>query len=151
MGTRLKEYELEGIARSAAMAPLSAAGVTRLLDSHAALSKDWSEVERLLQRLGPAWAELRSPASSPVGLALAAASLLVMAALAMAKRDTGRRLHSHAVLADGDETKLCAYLSAILLQRSRPQCAMGWWWAHPVAALALNEGREAWRGYVCCD
>ena len=48
------------MARSAAMAPLSTASVTRLLESHAALSEDWSEVEGLLQRLGPAWAELRS-------------------------------------------------------------------------------------------
>ena len=46
--------------RSAAMAPLSTTSVTRLLESHAELSKDWSEVEGLLQRLGPAWAELRS-------------------------------------------------------------------------------------------
>ena len=60
MGTRLKGYEIEGMARSAAMAPLSTASVTRLLESHAELSKDWSEVEGLLQRLGPAWAELRS-------------------------------------------------------------------------------------------
>ena len=48
------------MARSAAMAPLSTASVTRLLESHAELAKDWSEVEGLLQRLGPAWAELRS-------------------------------------------------------------------------------------------
>ena len=42
------------------MAPLSTASVTRLLESHAELSKDWSKVEGLLQRLGPAWAEVRS-------------------------------------------------------------------------------------------
>jgi divalent metal cation (Fe/Co/Zn/Cd) transporter len=96
------------------------------------------------------------PASSPVGIALAVASLLVMPALAMAKRDTGRRLHSHAVLADGNQTKLCAYLSAILLGGLVLNATMGWWWADPVAALgiaglALNEGREAWRGDACCD
>jgi divalent metal cation (Fe/Co/Zn/Cd) transporter len=96
------------------------------------------------------------PASSPAGIALAVASLLVMPALAMAKRDTGRRLHSHAVLADGNQTKLCAYLSAILLGGLALNATMGWWWADPVAALgiaalALNEGREAWRGDACCD
>jgi divalent metal cation (Fe/Co/Zn/Cd) transporter len=33
---------------------------------------------------------------------------------------------------------------------------LGWWWADPAAALliaavAINEGRESWRGEVCCD
>jgi divalent metal cation (Fe/Co/Zn/Cd) transporter len=96
------------------------------------------------------------PDSSSVGIALAVASLLVMPALAMTKRDTGRRLHSHAVLADGNQTKLCAYLSAILLGGLVLNATMGWWWADPVAALgiaalAFNEGREAWRGDACCD
>jgi hypothetical protein len=58
--TRLKEHEIEEMRRSAAMAPLSAQRVTELLESHAGLSRDWSEIEGVLQRLGPAWAELRS-------------------------------------------------------------------------------------------
>jgi hypothetical protein len=79
-----------------------------------------------------------------------------MPALAIAKRDTGRRLHSRAVVADGNQTKLCAYLSAILLGGLVLNAMMGWWRADPVAALgiaglALNEGREAWRGDACCD
>ena len=60
VGTRLKDYEIEGMSRSAAMAPLSTASVTRLLESHAQLSDDGRDVEGLLQRLGPAWAEVRS-------------------------------------------------------------------------------------------
>jgi hypothetical protein len=56
----LKEHEVEGMRRSAAMAPLSPNSVEGLLRSHAELSADWSEVEGLLRRLGPAWAELRS-------------------------------------------------------------------------------------------
>ena len=43
-----------------AMAPLSTASVTRLLQSHVELSDDWREVEGLLQRLAPAWDEVRS-------------------------------------------------------------------------------------------
>jgi divalent metal cation (Fe/Co/Zn/Cd) transporter len=32
----------------------------------------------------------------------------------------------------------------------------GWWWADPltalaIAAVALKEGRESWRGEGCCD
>ena len=56
------------MARSAAMAPLSAQRVTELVESHVGLSKDWSEVEGLLQRLGPAWAELRSLLNELKGL-----------------------------------------------------------------------------------
>ena len=58
--TRLKEREIEGMRRSAAMAPLPPQRVNELLDSHAELSHDWAEVEALLKRLGRAWTELRS-------------------------------------------------------------------------------------------
>jgi len=56
----LKELEIEGMRRSAAMAPLPAQRVTQLLESHTSVSHDWAEVESLLRRSGPAWAELRS-------------------------------------------------------------------------------------------
>jgi divalent metal cation (Fe/Co/Zn/Cd) transporter len=96
------------------------------------------------------------PESSPVGIALAIASLVVMPALAMAKRATGHRLGSHTVVADSNQTKLCAYLSVVLLVGLLLNAGLGWWWADPLAALgiavlALNEGREAWRGDLCCD
>ena len=42
------------------MAPLSASAVSELLASHHQLSKDSAEVEALLHRLAPAWAEIRS-------------------------------------------------------------------------------------------
>ena len=72
-----------------------------------------------------------------------------------ARYRTARR-HSHAVVADGSQTKLCAYRSAILLGGLVLNATMGWWWADPLATvgmagLALNEGREAWRGDACCD
>ena len=39
--------------------------------------------------------------------------------------------------------------------RARPNTAFGWCWADPIAALviaavAVKEGREAWRGDTCC-
>ena len=60
MAERSKTHEVESLARSMAMAPLSQDSVARLLRSHGELSQEWAEVEGLLQRLGPAWAELRS-------------------------------------------------------------------------------------------
>ena len=95
------------------------------------------------------------PDASPVGIALAATSLLVMPWLAWAQRRTGRALHSNAVVADSSQTLLCTYLSAVLLGGLVLNAALGWGWADPVAglviaAIALKEGRDAWRGEGCC-
>lgn len=94
--------------------------------------------------------------SSPVGIGLAITSLIVMPLLATAKRQTGRALGSATVTADSNQTKLCAYLSLILLVGLVLDATLGWWWADPlaaigIAALAANEGREAWAGDGCCD
>jgi hypothetical protein len=50
---------------------------------------------------------------------------------------------------------LCAYLSAGLLAGLGLNALLGWWWADPItalgiAAVALKEGRDAWRGESCC-
>ena len=96
------------------------------------------------------------PGSSSVGIGLAIASLIVMPMLARAKRRNGDAMGSATVVADSNQTKLCAYLSAILLAGLILNATAGWWWADPIAALgiavlAINEGREAWRGESCDD
>ena len=95
------------------------------------------------------------PESSPVGIGLAVASLLVMPVLSRAQRRTGRQLGSHAVVADSSQTLLCSYLSAVLLVGLVLTATLGWSWADPVAglviaAVAVKEGRDAWRGESCC-
>jgi divalent metal cation (Fe/Co/Zn/Cd) transporter len=101
-------------------------------------------------------AQQSEPKSSVVGIGLAIASLLVMPVLAKAKRRNGKAMGSATVVADSNQTKLCAYLSAILLGGLILNATVGWWWADPLAALAIaalaaNEGREAWRGEACDD
>jgi divalent metal cation (Fe/Co/Zn/Cd) transporter len=96
------------------------------------------------------------PSESVPGIVLAALSLVVMPVLAIAKRRVGRRMSSRTVVADSGQTMLCSYLSAILLVGLVANATLGWWWADPIAALviaalAVREGREAWRGDVCCD
>lgn len=96
------------------------------------------------------------PQESVPGIALAALSLVVMPVLAIAKRRVGRRMSSRTVVADSGQTMLCSYLSAILLIGLVANASIGWWWADPIAALviaalAVREGREAWRGDPCCD
>lgn len=88
---------------------------------------------------------------STVGIVLAVASLLVMPALAAAKRRTADALGSPTLRADSRETLLCAWLSAALLGGLVLNAILGWSWADPIAGLAiaafaLKEGAEAWRG-----
>ncbi|MER5334250.1 cation transporter [Micromonospora sp. NPDC002717] len=92
---------------------------------------------------------------STVGLILAALSLVVMPVLSAVQRRAGRELGSASAVADSKQTLLCTYLSAVLLVGLAVNSLFGWWWADPVAALviaavAVKEGREAWRGNACC-
>lgn len=94
--------------------------------------------------------------SSTAGIIIAALSLVVMPALAWAKRRTAVSLGSRTVAADSRQTMLCTYLSAVLLAGLALNALFGWWWADPLAALAIagvaaNEGRGAWRADDCCD
>ncbi|QLY28142.1 cation transporter [Nocardia huaxiensis] len=92
---------------------------------------------------------------SPIGIALAAASLAVMPVLSWAQRRAGRELGSASAVADSKQTLLCTYLSAVLLAGLLFNSMFGWSWADPIAALviagiAVKEGMNAWRGDPCC-
>jgi divalent metal cation (Fe/Co/Zn/Cd) transporter len=92
---------------------------------------------------------------SRVGIGLAALSLAIMPVLSWAQRRAGRELGSVSAVADSKQTLLCTYLSAVLLVGLVLNSAFGWSWADPLAALviaavAVKEGRDAWRGETCC-
>ncbi len=92
---------------------------------------------------------------SVVGIVLAVASLAIMPLISWGKRRTGRELDSGAVVADSVQTLLCTYLSAILLVGLLGNALFGWWWLDPIAALviaavAVREGVETWRGDDDC-
>jgi len=96
------------------------------------------------------------PEASTAGIVIAAASLVVMPWLARRKRLVAGRIGSGALAADSRQTSLCAYLSAILLGGLLLNALLGWWWADPVAALAMlpiivREGMQALRGERCED
>ena len=89
------------------------------------------------------------PGESIPGLAITAAALIVMPALAIAKRRTGQALGNRTLVAESAETAFCAYTSAATLAGVGLNTALGWWWADPaaalvIAALAVKEGLEAW-------
>jgi divalent metal cation (Fe/Co/Zn/Cd) transporter len=96
-----------------------------------------------------------APEASTVGLVILVLSVLVMPVLARAKRRVARALQSRALEADAAQTSLCAYLSVIALAGVGLNAAFGWWWADPMAALAMvpiiaKEGVEGLRGEAEC-
>jgi divalent metal cation (Fe/Co/Zn/Cd) transporter len=100
-------------------------------------------------------AEGTAPQRSFVGIIVAALSLIVMPLLVRYKRRIARQLTSGALEAEARQTRVCAYLSAILLAGLGLNAWWGWWWADPLAGLAMVpliawEGLEAVRGRTCC-
>lgn len=96
------------------------------------------------------------PERSIAGIVIAILSLVVMPWLARQKRRAAADLGSSALQADSRQTSLCAYLSTILLGGLVLNAFLGWWWADPLAALAMvpivvKEGRDALRGKPCSD
>ena len=88
------------------------------------------------------------PAESLVGILLAIVSLIVMPILAWQKKKVAAQIHSRALAADALETLACSYLSFTLLLGLGLNAWLGWWWADPLAALAMvfflvREGWEA--------
>ena len=96
-----------------------------------------------------------APEHSPLGIGIAALSVVVMPALAWFEMRTGKQLGSRSVQADAKQLLVCSYLSAAVLLGLLANALLGWWWADAVAALvvaglAVREGVEAWRGDLCC-
>jgi divalent metal cation (Fe/Co/Zn/Cd) transporter len=96
------------------------------------------------------------PEASWVGIGLALVTAPTMPLLARAKRRVGNGLGSSATVSEAAQNMICAYLSIALLAGLGANALFGWWWADPVAALAigavaLREGITSWQGEACCD
>ena len=88
------------------------------------------------------------PDESIVGIILAIVSLIVMPILAFYKKKIASEINSRALRADALETLACSYLSLTLIVGLGANALFGWWWADPLAALAMvyflvREGLEA--------
>lgn len=78
--------------------------------------------------------------SAPAGLALAAASTLVLAALSVRKRRVAPKIPSRALLADSMLSATGAALALFTVIGTALLSLYGWWWADPVSALAIGLG-----------
>src|SRR5579863_4923026 len=99
------------------------------------------------------WTRAQPERSLP-GILIAAAAVVVMPLLGRAKRRIAAQLKSDALHSDSRQADFCAYLSAILLIGLLLHAWLGWWWADPVAALAMapiiaREGIAGVRGKSC--
>jgi divalent metal cation (Fe/Co/Zn/Cd) transporter len=78
------------------------------------------------------------PAPSLFGIIIAAASLVVMPALFIAKQRTGRKLGSRSLLADSKQTLACTFMSLALLLGLLANRLFGFWQADPVVGLFIG-------------
>jgi divalent metal cation (Fe/Co/Zn/Cd) transporter len=134
---RLRTHGDEGEEETAEKRAILLVGVTFLA---LALYVTYESTKKLILR--------EPPAESFVGILLAIVSLVVMPVLAWQKKKVATQIHSRALAADALETLACSYLSFTLLLGLGLNAALGWWWADPLAALAMvfflvREGWEA--------
>lgn len=95
------------------------------------------------------------PDVSWVGIGLSVSSVIFMPMLGIAKEQLADQLGSAATKGEGRQNMLCAYLAGALLVGLLGNALLEAWWLDPavgllIAAVAVKEGREAWRGEGCC-
>lgn len=155
-------------------------GVDSLIEGFASLVIVWrfqehridsAKAERMAQRLvalqffvlAPyiAWEAVGAlvhrerPEESLPGIALAIFSMVSMPLLGRAKMRIAGELESAATRGEGMQNMLCAYMAAALLVGLVGNAAFGLWWLDPtvalvIAAIAVREGINAWRGELDC-
>src|SRR4051794_24615484 len=86
--------------------------------------------------------------SSPVGIGISIAAVIVMPWLAITKRRTAKRIESGALRGDAATSLTCGYMAATVLVGLALNALFHWWWAEDIAALVFlfwlfQETREA--------
>jgi len=91
------------------------------------------------------------------GIVISAVSIIVMIWLMMAKREVGKQLNSQPIISDSNCTKICIYMSVVLLVSSLLYELTGFAYADAIGAAGLiyfsaSEGQEAFekaKGKIC--
>jgi divalent metal cation (Fe/Co/Zn/Cd) transporter len=95
------------------------------------------------------------------GVIISLLSILVMLWLMNAKKSTGKKLHSDPIISDANCTKVCVYMSLVLLASSLIYELTGFAYADVIGAAGLiyfsvSEGKEAFekakgKSCDCCE
>jgi hypothetical protein len=99
------------------------------------------------------------PESTLWGVIISIISIIVMVWLMTAKRSVGKKLQSEPIISDSNCTKVCVYMSLVLLASSLIYELFGFAYADAIGAAGLiyfsiSEGKEAFekaKGKNCCD
>ncbi len=88
------------------------------------------------------------PETTIWGVVISSLSIAVMIWLMMAKRNVGRKLHSDSIIADANCTKICIYMSLVLLASSLIYELTGFTYIDVIGAagllyLSFYEGKES--------
>lgn len=97
------------------------------------------------------------PETTLWGVIISLISIAVMIWLMIAKKRIGKKLHSDPIIADANCTKICVYMSLVLLASSLIYELTGFAWADVIGAAGLiyfsfTEGLEAFekaKGHEC--
>jgi divalent metal cation (Fe/Co/Zn/Cd) transporter len=89
------------------------------------------------------------PETSPVGIGIALAAMVIMPWLGLTKRHIAARIDSDAMRGDAAESFTCGYMAATVLAGLVLTALVGWWWAEDVAALTFLVwlSRETWEAF----
>ena len=92
--------------------------------------------------------------TSPLGVAITGAALLLMPILARMKRNTAEQTGNRALRADAVQSATCAYLAALTMAGLLIRWAFGIHWLDQAAALAavpilIIEAKRARKGQTC--
>ena len=97
------------------------------------------------------------PETTLWGVIISLVSIVVMVWLMNAKKSIGKKLNSEPIIADANCTKICVYMSLVLLASSLVYQLTGFAYADVIGAagliyFAISEGKEAFekaKGYEC--
>jgi divalent metal cation (Fe/Co/Zn/Cd) transporter len=93
------------------------------------------------------------------GIVISLISIIVMIWLVIAKTRIGKNLNSEPIISDANCSRVCIYMSLVLLVSSLIYELTGFTYADSIGALGLiyfsiKEGKEAFdkaKGKICCD
>lgn len=106
----------------------------------------WTVVAFILYEVYSKFQEQSAPEFSVFGIGILVLSLLVNPFLAWGKYRYGKKLDAKSLKYDAKDTLICQYQTIVILIGLGLVEMFGWWWADPVAALAIVP-YVAWEGF----
>ena len=117
----------------------------------------WIVVAFILYEAYTKFQEQSAPSFSAFGIGILVLSLFVNPLLAWGKSHYGSKLEAKTLKYDAKDTLICQYQTIVVLVGLALVETLGWWWADPVAALAIipyvawegfKAGRDAYRAHT---